>query len=156
MSLSKVFRNERLTYKLNIVANRAISENDSIFVRETRLNIRELRVLRLVDDTPGITFVDVSDVTSLERTLTSRIIQKLIRDGFLVRENSKEDARKFGLHTTEAGKEARAKGRLVSDRLERLLIQPLSAEEEATLNALLNKLGAWVASKDYRDLLSAE
>ncbi len=156
MSLSKVFRNERLTYKLNIVANRAISENDSIFVRETGLNIRELRVLRLVDDTPGITFVDVSDVTSLERTLTSRIIQKLIRDGFLVRENSKEDARKFGLHTTKAGKEARAKGRLVSDRLERLLIQPLSAEEEATLNALLNKLGAWVASKDYRDLLSAE
>ncbi|WIV51195.1 MarR family winged helix-turn-helix transcriptional regulator [Marivivens sp. LCG002] len=156
MSLSKVFRNERLTYKLNIVANRAISENDSIFVRETGLNIRELRVLRLVDDTPGITFVDVSEVTSLERTLTSRIIQKLIRDGFLVRENSKEDARKFGLHTTEAGKKARAKGRLVSDRLERLLIQPLSAEEEATLNTLLNKLGAWVASKDYRDLLSAE
>ncbi len=156
MSLSSVFRNERLTYKLNIVANRAISENDSIFVRETGLTIRELRVLRLVDDNPGITFVDVSGMTSLERTLTSRIIQKLIRDGLIERENSKEDARKFGLHSTGAGKTTRAKGRLVSDKLERHLFKPLSQDEEEKLNLLLNKLGVWVESDDYRQLLSEE
>lgn len=156
MSLSKVFRNERLTYKLDKVASRAISENDALFMRDVDLNIRELRVLRLVDDNPGITFVEVSELTGLERTLTSRIIQKLIKDGLLERENSKKDARKFGLHATEKGKAARAKGRMVSDRLERLLLKPLSQEEEAMLNLLLNKLGVWVESDSYRELLREE
>lgn len=118
MQPKKTFKNERLTYRLNIVAEQAISANDDIFVRETGLRIRDLRVLRLIDDTPGTTFAEIAKSTGFERSLASRIIQNLLSLEMIQRENSAKDARVFMLSTTEKGKEVRRIGRTVSDRLE--------------------------------------
>lgn len=156
MSGRKTFQNERLTYKLSIVAQEAIAANDHIFMRETGLRIRELRVLRLIDDTPGTTFREISQVTGFERSLTSRIIQSLIGAGLIERENAAEDARVFRLHSTEKGKEVRRIGRAVSDRLEVILTEPLSAEDLGQLNRLLERLAVWVSSDAYRARLSGE
>jgi DNA-binding MarR family transcriptional regulator len=156
MKTEKTFRNERLTYRLNIVAQEAIAANDEIFLRETGCRIRELRVLRLIDDTPGTTFAEISKVTGFERSLTSRIIQSLLAAGLIVRENSSEDARVFLLSTTDRGKEVRQVGRRLSDRLEIILTDPLSAQELRALNEILARLGSWVTSEDYRQALSGE
>jgi DNA-binding MarR family transcriptional regulator len=156
MSDQKTFRNERLTYRLNIVAEQAIAANDQIFVRETGCSIRELRVLRLIDDTPGTTFREISRITGFERSLTSRIIQSLIGAGLIERENSAEDARVFLLRTTPKGQEVRSIARGRSDRLELILTEPLSRAELDTLNALLERLAVWVSSDTYRDRLADE
>jgi DNA-binding MarR family transcriptional regulator len=156
MSGQKTFRNERLTYKLNIVADQAIAANEQIFVRETGCTIRELRVLRLIDDTPGTSFREIARVTGFERSLTSRLIQSLIAAGLIERENAPEDARVFHLRTTPKGQEVRRIGRGVSDRLEAILTEPLSPAELDTLNALLERLAIWVSSEDYRDRLDQE
>lgn len=153
MDQKKPFRNERLTYRLNIIAQQAIAVNDDIFLRETGCRIRELRVLRLIDDSPGTTFAEISRVTGLERSLTSRIIQGLIAVGLVQRENSESDARVFRLTTTAKGRGVRLVGRAVSDRLEAVLTQPLSRDELATLDALLARLAAWVSSEEYREAL---
>ncbi|MDO8885154.1 MAG: MarR family transcriptional regulator, partial [Pseudotabrizicola sp.] len=60
MQTGKAFKNERLTYRLNIVAQEAITANDDIFLRQTGCRIRELRVLRLIDDTPGTSFAEIA------------------------------------------------------------------------------------------------
>jgi DNA-binding MarR family transcriptional regulator len=156
MGGQKIFRKERLTYRLNIVADQAIAANDQIFVRETGLNIRELRVLRLIDDTPGTTFREISCITGFERSLTSRIIQSLIGAGLIERENSADDARVFLLRSTARGQEVRKVARVLSDRLERILTDPFSSSELETLNALLERLAIWVSSDTYRDRLAAE
>lgn len=152
----KTFRNERLTYRLNIVAQEAITANDEIFLRETGCRIRDLRVLRLIDDTPGTTFAEIAKVTGFERSLTSRIIQTLLGAGLIVRENSSEDARVFRLSTTEKGKEVRQIAKRVSDRLEIILTDPLSAQELRDLNEILARLGNWVTSEEYREALSKD
>lgn len=152
----KTFQNERLTYRLDIVAQEAIQANDAIFLRETGCRIRELRVLRLIDDTPGTTFAEIAKATGLERSLTSRIIQSLLGADLIYRENSPEDARVFQLRTTEQGKQVRQVARELSDRLEVILTEPLSAEELHTLNALLLRLGRWVTSQEYKDSLNSE
>jgi DNA-binding MarR family transcriptional regulator len=156
MQPKKTFKNERLTYRLNIVAEQAISANDDIFVRETGLRIRDLRVLRLIDDTPGTTFAEIAKSTGFERSLASRIIQNLLSLEMIQRENSAKDARVFMLSTTEKGKEVRRIGRTVSDRLELILTDPLSAQELAQLNAILDRLGDWVTSEEYRQALREE
>ncbi|MDT8343888.1 MAG: MarR family winged helix-turn-helix transcriptional regulator [Thermohalobaculum sp.] len=153
MDRKKISQNERLTYRLNIVAQQAIALNDDIFLRETGCRIRELRVLRLIDDSPGTTFAEIARVTGLERSLTSRIIQGLIASGLVQRENSGSDARVFQLMTTERGKEVRRIARAVSDRLEAVLTQPLTRAELGTLDALLARLAVWVSSDEYRDAL---
>ena len=151
----KTFQNERLTYRLDIVAQEAIQANDAIFLRETGCRIRELRVLRLIDDTPGTTFAEIAKVTGFERSLTSRIIQSLLGADLIYRENSSEDARVFLLRTTEKGKEIRRTARALSDRLEVILTEPLDRDELEQLNALLLRLGRWVTSTEYKDALAA-
>ena len=156
MTQDRTFRNERLTYRLNIVAEQAITANDDIFLRETGCRIRDLRVLRLIDDTPGTTFAEIAKITGFERSLTSRIIQNLIGTGLIERQNSTEDARVFMLSTTPKGKEVRQIARQVSDRLEVILTDPLSTQELRALNDILARLGHWVTSEDYRAALQDE
>lgn len=154
MPQEKTFRNERLTYKLNIVAQEAILANDGIFLRETGCRIRDLRVLRLIDDQPGTTFAEIAKATGFERSLTSRIIQVLLSSGLIERQNSAEDARVFKLSTTEKGKATRQIARALSDRLEVVLTDPLSVQELRALNEILARLGAWVTSEEYRQALT--
>ncbi|MGJ8590259.1 MAG: MarR family winged helix-turn-helix transcriptional regulator [Yoonia sp.] len=156
MQTDKTFKNERLTYRLNIVAQQAISANDEIFLKETGCRIRDLRVLRLIDSTPGTTFAEIAKITGFDRSLTSRIIQNLIGAGLIERENSSQDARVFLLSTTEKGKEIRQVARRLSDRLEVILTDPLSAQELRAFNEILARLGSWVTSEDYRLALAAD
>lgn len=153
MQKSKTFRNERLTYRLNIVAQEAINANDEIFLRETGCSIRELRVLRLVDDNPGITFAEISQIAGLERSLTSRLIQRLLKADLISRANSVVDARVFLLSTTKKGQNVRKVARYLSDKLEITLTDPLSSEELSILNDVLERLGTWVTSEEYRSTL---
>ena len=156
MSDGKPFRNERLTYRLDILAQQAIAANDRIFIRETGCSIRELRVLRLIDDTPGTTFREISAITGFERSLTSRLIQALIGAGLIARENSTRDARVFMLRTTPKGQEVRRIARGLSDRLERVLTEPLTRAELDQFDAVLERLALWVSSDGYRDRLDRE
>lgn len=156
MKMNKAFRNERLTYRLELVAQEAISANDEIFLRETGFRIRELRVLRLIDDTPGTTFAEIAKATGLERSLTSRIIRTLLGDGLIARENSLEDARVFLLTTTPKGQNIRRIARQLSDRLEVVLTEPLSEQELATLDGILDRLGSWITSEEYRTALAID
>lgn len=151
-----IFKNERLTYRLNIIAQQAISANDDIFLRETGCRIRDLRILRLIDNMPGTTFAEIAKITGFDRSLTSRIIQGLIAAGLIERQNSSEDARVFLLSTTPKGKQVRTVARALSDRLEVILTDPLSAQELRALNEILSRLGAWVTSDDYAQAIAQE
>lgn len=147
------FPSKRLTFLLEIIANEAIAGNDAIFVRELGYSIREIRVLRIVDDSPGVTFVDICQKSGLERSLTSRILQKLIGDGLLLRTSSGSDARKYHLSTTAEGKALRQRGRIMSDALESLLLAPFPGQDRGRLFEQIERLGNWVRSDDYRRAL---
>lgn len=149
------FPSKRLTYLLEVIADEAIAGNDAICVRELGCSIREIRVLRIVDDNPGITFVEICEKSSLERSLTSRILQKLIGDGLLLRAPSGTDARKYHLSTTPEGQVLRQRGRVISDALEALLLAPFPAADRARLFDQIGRLGSWVRSDDYRKALES-
>ena len=107
----KAFLNERLTFRLDVLAQEAISANDAIFVKAVGCTIREVRVLRLIDDHPGTTFIEICRTTGLERSLASRIIRRLLAWQLVRRDNDAADARRFGLSTTSLGKHRRTEAR---------------------------------------------
>jgi len=144
------FPSKRLTYLLEVIADEAIAGNDALFVRDLGYSIREIRVLRIVDDNPGITFVEIWEKSGLERSLTSRILQKLIGDGLLLRTSSGTDARKYHLSTTSKGQALRQRGRVMSDALEALLLDPFPPADRVRLFDQIERLGRWVRSEDYR------
>lgn len=147
------FPSKRLTYLLEVIADEAIAGNDALFLRDLGCSIREIRVLRIVDDTPGITFVEICEKSGLERSLTSRILQKLIGDGLLLRTSSGTDARKYHLSTTPKGQALRQRGRVMSDALEALLLAPFPPADRARLFDQIERLGKWVRSDEYRAAL---
>ena len=154
MTTKSTFKNERLTYRLDMLAEKAIAANDAIFVKETGCRIIELRVLRLIDDMPGTTFAEIAKSTGLERSLTSRIIQILLKAGHIKREAAKADARVFLLETTKKGQDVRKLARHLSDRLEAVLQEPLTEQEVNALNQTLERLGNWITSETYHAALN--
>lgn len=150
----KAFLNDRITFRLDVLAGEAISANDEIFVRTVGCTIREVRVLRLIDDYPGVTFIEICRATGLERSLASRIIRRLLALGFVRRDNASDDARRYELSTTELGQERRLAARALSDSLEEVLCRPLERSELKQLKGILDRLALWVRSPEYKEALA--
>ena len=144
---------DRLTYRLNLLSRLAIEANDQIFRDKTGLSILEIRVLRLVDDNPGITFVELNKVVHLERSKTSRLIQSLVKAGLLARVNDSSDARRFALHCTAEGRALRNRARALADGLESILFHTFTAEQRSAFEAQLGGLLDWVQSSAYHNAL---
>ncbi|HEY9039053.1 MAG TPA: helix-turn-helix domain-containing protein [Roseovarius sp.] len=151
--MEKPFQKERLTFRLDMLAKDSINANDDIFAAILGLKIRDIRALRIINDHAGITFVELVRLADLERSRTSRIIQSLIKKGFVRRENDDEDARKFRLYTTEAGALKRAEADTLSDDLEQILVAPLEPSEVEALDRLLTRLAIWIRSDEYKERL---
>jgi DNA-binding MarR family transcriptional regulator len=151
--VEKPFSRERLTFRLDLLAQEAIRANDGIFQSRLGLKIHEVRVLRIIGNQPGIVFVELSRQASLERSQTSRIIQRLIKQGLVWRENDASDARRFRLFTTEEGELKRSEARRLSDALEALLMAPLQTPEAHMLDDLLARLSHWIRSGEYQQQL---
>lgn len=151
----KTFLNQRLTFRLDVLANETIAYNDHAFVNTVGCNIREIRVLRIVDDIPGITFMEIVAATRLERSLVSRIIQRLLALDLIIRRNQPDDARRYQLFTTDSGKERRKQARKLADELEEILFSPLGRKQSEELSSALEKLALWVHSDEYREAIDA-
>ena len=150
----KAFLNDRLTFRLDVLAAEAIGANDALFVEAMGCTIREVRVLRLIDDYPGITFVEICRVTGLERSLTSRLIRRLLALGLVEREGEESDARRYRLSTTKLGRARRLTARALSDRLEAVLTRPLGKGELDGLKSMLDRLACWIRSEEYKQALA--
>ena len=124
---------------------------NDVYESECGQSVRDLRILRLVDDNPGITFSELVTEAKLERSLTSRILGKLIDDGLVRRKLRKNDARQFNLGTTTKGHQTRDTASVFGDVMERYLLQPLSDKEREMLFTCLRKLTTWVYGDGKRD-----
>ena len=140
-----------LTYRLDSLTAEAIRMANEVYERECGFPVRDLRILRLVDDNPGITFSELATEAKLERSLTSRILTKLIDKGLIRRKLVKNDARQFNLSTTAKGHEIRNAASVFGDAMERHLLQPLSDREREMLFTCLRKLTAWVYGDGKRE-----
>lgn len=134
-----------LTYKLASISEDAIGGAETLFRNRFGLDVRTLRVLRLIDDRPGTTFTELAARTKFERSATSRILAQLIREGLVKRRIDADDARHFRLQATAKGKALRARADPLTDELEALMLAPLEAEERRRFVETLDKLNDWVA-----------
>jgi DNA-binding MarR family transcriptional regulator len=133
-----------LTYNLASIVEDGIGKADHLFTARFGWSVRELRVLRLVRASPGVTFTALAAATKFERSLTSRILSKLIKAGLVGRANSKEDARVFTLRVTARGEALCAKADPLTQELEAIMLAPLTAPEREALLTMIERLRVWV------------
>lgn len=136
--------NHSLTYHLAAITEDGIGAANHIFEVRFGWSVRELRVLRLVRGEPGITFTALAAMTKFERSLTSRILSRLIRAGLITRTNSAADARRFTLAITTAGEALCARADPLTIELESLMLEPLMRDERAAFLAAVDRVRTWV------------
>lgn len=144
-----IFRQGNAVYQLNILGSAAIESLERRFVARVGFDVRTIRILRLIGDNPGITFAEITFVTGLERSLTSRLIQVLVRNDLVARRNDPKDARRFGLYITETGLVVRGRADVISDRALKLVFQDLSPSEVGTFIRTMEALADRIDSDEY-------
>lgn len=148
---SKAFHQGNPIYQLNLLASVTVDSVEDRFVKHVGLNVRTVRVLRLVGDNPGITFAEISVMAALERSLASRLIQILVRGGHIERRNDESDARRFGLYITAEGQAARFRADKLTDIGLKLVFEKLDPGEVSAFIATMGKLADWIDSDEFEE-----
>ena len=92
-----------LNFRLESASPTARQAADKIYTRTCGLDILHIRILRIVAEKPHQAVNHVVRELTLDRTLVSRIVSELVRQGLLKRTISSSDARQILLATTPAG-----------------------------------------------------
>jgi MarR family transcriptional regulator, temperature-dependent positive regulator of motility len=128
-----------LTFKLDLIKTMASKAADDRYDESLGLRIRELRILRLLHDTPGVSATELRYKLVLEKTLLSKNLAVLEDRGLLVRSPDTQDNRLQRLYLTREGLRAWKEGERIGRALEREMFATLRPEEWQQLHDLLDR-----------------
>lgn len=104
------------------------------------LTPQQFGLLRFLWEEDGITQVELSNRSQIDRTTIGGLIDRLAQSGLLQRLPHPEDRRAYRIALTAAGKSLEAELAPLEEELHKAILEPLSAAEVETLLAILEKL----------------
>lgn len=129
-----------LTFKLDLIRTEMISRANAAYKEAYGLDVRSLRVLRLICDEPGITASLVKDQALIEKTMLSKLIADMLARKLVRRTIHPDDARHIQLWPTATGQRIREASDELGQDLEAKMLSMLSPAEHATLDRIVNKM----------------
>lgn len=129
-----------LTYKLDLIKSISVKAGNTYYRKAFGLGVRELRVLRLVHDHPGINATDLGSRLVLDKTLLSKNLSLLESRGLIARSPNSRDNRQQCLHLTDQGVTLWSEGENIGRRLEREMFADLSDADWDRLHTLLDQV----------------
>ena len=131
-------------YQVVVLADQVSRHTMEIVRTEADLNQSQWRVLAAVADKPGCSAADVTAVTPMDKTIVSRAVASLIKDGLIKRTPSAEDKRRAVLEMTEIGAERYG---LISKKLaETLNAESLNGQSTTKLTTDLKHFSAYMSA----------
>ncbi|MDO5686838.1 MAG: MarR family transcriptional regulator [Neisseria sp.] len=128
-----------LTYQLELLKNLAIKAANPYYERAANLRVRELRVLRLLHEIPGVTATELRHKLVLDKTLLSKNLAALEERGLIARRIDEKDNRVNRLSLTEEGERAWKTCERIGRELESEMFGELTVEEWRQLHWLLDR-----------------
>jgi len=80
-----------------------IDYHEKVFLGQFGLNIPRYFVLSHLSNKPGINNMELSDLLLCTKSNTSRIVQGMLKDGLITRQEHPEDRRSFQIFISEKG-----------------------------------------------------
>jgi len=99
----------------------------------------QVLVMLSIAENPGTSQKLVSATTGIDRSTLTDVTNRLVRKGFVRRQRSRGDARRYNLTLTKIGEEALAIARPLVQDVDQRIFSMLSEEEAQTLVRLLVK-----------------
>lgn len=113
---------------------RRLSENDGIPSSYRMLMFNLSRMA------PGVTQLDLVKATHLKPPTVSVTLQKMERDGYVIRKSNENDLRETLVYLTDKGKALNDRFKAMHDEGDRVALAGLSTEESSVLSELLNRV----------------
>jgi DNA-binding MarR family transcriptional regulator len=104
------------------------------------LTQKQVSVLWLVDDHPGMAQTGLAQRMRMDRATTMAIVNRLESKGYLIRRKSKTDARKQALNLTDPGLKALSRAKEAIRQHEHWLKSRFTQKEVAQLIELLTRI----------------
>lgn len=104
------------------------------------LTPQQFGLLRFLWEEDGITQVELSSRSQIDRTTIGGLIDRLEQSGLLKRLPHPEDRRAYRISLTADGKQLQAELAPLAEQLHRNIVAPLSPDEVDSLRTILQKL----------------
>ena len=135
----------RHAYRLSYLTSAIVTPGYDAVKRETGLIRGEYLLLLCLSHQPILTAQDVARMTRRPRNTISRAVHRMLDEGYIDRAPDPEDGRQSKLTITEKGREMQARiERILAEREEEVLA-PLTEDEHAALDVILQKLSRHAA-----------
>ncbi|HUH88645.1 MAG TPA: MarR family winged helix-turn-helix transcriptional regulator [Pusillimonas sp.] len=131
-----------VTFKIDVVNERAKAVASKVYEAQVGLSLRELRLMRFIATQPGLTVSRLIEQTHIEKTLTSKAIAGLVARKLILRAIDPGDARQTNLYLTADGIKRVKDADLIGRQMEANMMSVLCAEETTVLKRCLEKLYA--------------
>lgn len=122
------------------LANAAILQNFKERFETLRLTPKQTSLLWLVDDNPGVSQVDFARLFGIDRATMLGITNTMTKRGFIERRAMPNNARRIGLHLTDAGRAILAEAKVQVAIHEAWVKSRFTAEELETIKTLMARL----------------
>lgn len=146
-------KSDYINVLLDLAAERTRYRGSCVYELKFDLSLRDIRLLRTVGGSPGMTIGQLVEQCAIEKTLTSKLVSALVQRGLIRRQVGEQDARQTHLYLTDAGLGLVMQAEPLGAKLEAGFLYCLSAEEVDSLRSILRKLIA--AEQDTRPAFEA-
>ena len=139
-SASKLRLENFLPYRLSILSNTISGSIAASYAERFNLSIPEWRVMAVLGRHPGLSAIEVSERTLMDKVAVSRAVARLLKTGRLERQFADQDKRRSILHLTAEGRSVHRDVAALALQYEADLLDGLSAEEIASLERVFDRL----------------
>lgn len=127
-------------YRLNYVANRFTAALYAEIAERSGLDRARFVAMLCLSRVGEATAQEIAEATHRPKNSLSRAIRQLEADGLVRRRSDPDDARRQPMCLTRRGEDALAATLPIAREHERRMLDPLTVDETAQLDALLSKL----------------
>lgn len=129
-----------LPYRLSVLSNTVSTAIAGAYQQRFGLTIPEWRVMAVLAMNPGLSAAEVAQRTAMDKVAVSRAVTALLKQRRIARQMARADRRRSLLQLSAAGRRVYAEVVPFALAYERALIEPLNAQERATLDRALRIL----------------
>lgn len=141
-------------YRIHRLARSLFKASTNYYVPRFALGVPEMRVLWVISDNAPLASSEVVEIAAMDKALVSRVMQRLVRRGYVADSVDPKDHRKRVWRLTDSGEEVVEKLAAVRQARQARVLGCITARERKLLNELLDRL--FIASESLRADESAE
>jgi DNA-binding MarR family transcriptional regulator len=133
-----------IPFMIHLISARNVAEATEEFL-ELGLNVQNARVMIVALQNPGITPRSLSEITRIESSALTYMLNRLSEEGLLTRRKRKTDGRSVAVALTSKGRRLAQDCLRASIEHERRMLDGLSPEEVESFRTAIRKLFLGVA-----------